>query len=314
MDYNEKEFLWVEKYRPQTIDDCVLPARIKSYFDELKNKKEIQNMILAGSPGTGKTTIAKALCNELNIDVLMINASENGDINTLRTIIRSFASTMSFSGNIKCVILDEADYLTSATQPALRGFIEEFSNNCRFILTANFANKIIEPLKSRCVVIDFTYNKTEKKELIVEYDKRIKEILENEKIVYDKKTLAQIIIRHFPDFRKIINEIQHFSQSGELNSEVIKHLHETDINVLVQYLKDKDFGNMRKWVADNMDNDFHVIQRALYDRMYELIEPKSIPELVMILASYDYKNAFVIDKEINLVAMLTEIMGTVNFK
>lgn len=310
----DKEFLWVEAYRPQCIDDCILPERMKGYFREMVAKGQLQNMLLVGGPGTGKTTVAKAMCNEMGIDVLVVNASENGDINTLRTTIRSFASTMSFTGGIKCVILDEADYLTAATQPALRGFIEEFSNNCRFILTANFGNKIIDPLKSRCAVIDFTYTKEEKKHLIVDFDRRVKAILDNEAVEYDKKTLAQVIIKHFPDFRKIINELQRHSQAGNLSTNSVASMHEDSIKSLVGFLKEKDWGSMRKWVVDNLDNDFHVVMRSLYDRMNEYVEARSIPDLVMILAQYDYKHAFVVDKEVNLVAMLTELMGSVQFK
>lgn len=309
-----KEFLWVESYRPARIADCILPERMKSYFQEMVNQGQLQNMLLVGGPGTGKTTVAKAMCAEMGIDVLVINASENGNIDTLRTTIRSFASTMSFTGGIKCVILDEADYLTAATQPALRGFIEEFSNNCRFIMTANFGNKIIDPLKSRCAVIDFTYTREEKKSLIVDFDRRVKAILENESVEFDKKTLATVIIKHFPDFRKIINELQRHSQSGNLSNNSVASMHEDSIRGLVAFLKAKDWPNCRRWVVDNIDNDFHVVMRSLYDRMNEYVDPQSIPDLVMILASYDYKNAFVVDKEVNLVAMLTEVMGTVNFK
>lgn len=308
------EFLWVEAYRPQKVADCILPPRMKDYFQDLVDKGQLQNMLLVGGPGTGKTTVAKAMCKEMGIDVLVVNASENGDINTLRTTIRSFASTMSFTGGVKCVILDEADYLTAATQPALRGFIEEFSNNCRFILTANFGNKIIDPLKSRCAVIEFQYTKEEKRELIVEFDRRVKEILDIEAVEYDKKTLAQVVIKHFPDFRKIINELQRHSQAGNLSTSSVASMHEDSIKKLVDMLKNKDWAGMRKWVVDNIDNDFHVVSRAIYDRMNEYVDPRSIPDLVMLLAQYDYKHAFVVDKEVNLVAMLTDIMGTVQFK
>lgn len=314
MEKRDNEFLWVEAYRPQKIEDCILPRRLKDFFEAQVKTGDLQNMLLVGGPGTGKTTVAKAMCNELGIDVLMINASENGNIDTLRTTIRAFASTVSFNGGVKCVILDEADYLTVATQPALRGFIEEFSNNCRFILTANLSNKIIPPLKSRCAVIEFNFTRDEKRDLIVDFDKRVKNILDNEGVEYDKKVLAQIIIKYFPDFRKTLNELQRHSQTGSLSAGSVAAMTEDNIKILIGHLKEKNFGSMRKWVVDNLDNDFSVVSRALYDRMYDYVEPQSIPQLVMTLANYDYKHAFVADKEINLVAMMVEIMAEVHFK
>ena len=314
MEISEKEYLWVEKYRPQKIADCILPPRLKEYFQAQTEGGELQNMLLVGGPGTGKTTVAKAMCKEMGIDVMVVNASENGDINTLRSTIRSFASTVSFMGGTKCVILDEADYLTHVTQPALRAFIEEFSKNCRFILTANFKNKIIDPLKSRLAVIEFQFTKEEKRALIVDFDRRVRDILEAEGIDFDKKVMAQVIIKYFPDFRKTINEMQRHSQTGSLAAGSVAGLGEDSIKELVTFLAGKQFGPVRKWVVDNLDSDFAVVQRALYDRMYDYVEPHSIPQLVMTLASYDYKHAFVIDKEINLVAMFVEIMAEIKFR
>lgn len=314
MECNEKEYLWVERYRPKKIADCILPPRLKDYFQSMAAGAELQNMLLVGGPGTGKTTVAKALCNEMGIDVMVVNASENGNIDHLRTVIRSFASTVSFMGGIKCVILDEADYLTNATQPALRGFIEEFSKNCRFIFTANFKNKIIVPLQSRLTVVEYVFTKEEKRNLIVEFDRRVREILENENIEYDKKVMAQVIIKNFPDFRKTLNEMQRHSQTGSLAAGSVAGISEDSIRALVDFLKDKNFGATRKWVVDNLDSDFAVVQRALYDRMYDYVDPRSIPQLVMTLAEYDYKSSFCIDKEINLVAMFVCIMAEIQFK
>jgi DNA polymerase III delta prime subunit len=313
---DREEFLWVEKYRPQKIADCILPDRLKDYFISMVEKGELQNMLLVGGPGTGKTTVARALCNELGLDYLMINASENGNIDTLRTTIRSFASTMSFTSSYKVVILDEADYLNpNSTQPALRNFIEEFSKNCRFIMTANYANRIIDPLKSRCAVVDFHFSKEEKQEMVIAFDRRVKEILAKEGVEFDKKVLAQILVKYFPDFRKILNELQRHSSGGVLKNTVLTSLSDDNIRKLYGYLRDTSkWPEMRKWVADNLDNDFNLICRALYEKAEEYVKPGSIPQLVLTLAQYDYKNSFVMDKEINLVAMLTEIMAQVEFK
>lgn len=314
MEKTHGEFLWVESYRPKNISDCILPPRLKEYFQVQVDAGELQNMLLVGGPGTGKTTVAKALCNELGIDVYFLNASKDGNIDTLRTKIQSFASTMSFKDGHKCVILDEADYLTAATQPALRSFIEEYSKNCRFILTANYSNKIIEPLKSRCAVLEFKFSREEKKTLIVEFDRRIREILANENIEYNKKTMAQVVMKYFPDFRKTINELQRHSQSGCLADSSVLAMADDQIKTLVRFLKEKDFSGSRKWIVDNIDNDFHTIQRALYESMYEVVHPASIPQLVLTLSKYDYQHAFCVDKEINIVAMFVEIMAEINFK
>jgi len=311
------EFLWVERYRPKTINDCILPKKTKAYFNEMVTQGQLQNLILVGSPGTGKTTVAKALCNELNADYLMINASENGNIDTLRTTIRGFASTMSFnSGGIKVVILDEADYLNAnSTQPALRNFIEEFSANCRFILTANYANRIIDPLKSRCAVVDFSIPKDEKQEIVIALDRRVKDILKKEGIEFDVKILAQVIMKFFPDLRKVLNEIQRNSTSGQLSSQALAGFSDGAINQLVALLRDPaKWSEMRKWVAENSDNSFSEIMRALFDKSGKFLVPSSIPQLVLTIAEYDFKNSFVVDHEINLVAALTEIMTNCEFQ
>lgn len=310
-----EQSLFVEKYRPQTINECILPPRLKDFFQAQVERGEIQNMLLIGGAGTGKTTAAKALCRELGIDVLFINASESGGIDTIRVEIRSFASTISFvDGKVKCVILDEADYLSAAAQPALRAFIEEFSSNCRFILTANYANRIIDPIKSRCAVIDFAMNKEEKAASILAFNKRAKSILEGEDIVFDKKDLAEVVMKYFPDYRKILNELQRHSHSGELKISVLSGVSDEAIKQVMRFVKEKRFGEYRKWVAQNADIDFSTLVRAIFDRMNEFVEGQDIPELVLILSEYDYKRAFVVDVEILTTAMLTQIMGSIKFK
>lgn len=310
-----EQSLFVEKYRPQTINECILPPRLKDFFQAQVDKGEIQNMLLIGGAGTGKTTAAKALCRELGVDVLFINASESGGIDTIRVEIRSFASTISFvDGKVKCVILDEADYLSAAAQPALRAFIEEFSSNCRFILTANYANRIIDPIKSRCAVIDFAMNKEEKAASILAFNKRAKSILEGEEIAFDKKDLAEVVMKYFPDYRKILNELQRHSHSGELKISALSGVSDEAIKQVMRFVKEKRFGEYRKWVAQNADIDFSTLIRAIFDRMGEFVESQDIPELVLILSEYDYKRAFVVDVEILTTAMLTQIMGSIKFK
>ena len=309
------DFLWVEKYRPSTISQAILPTQLNKTFSEIVSGGELPNMLFTGTAGVGKTTVAKALCNELGLDWILINGSESGNIDTLRTKIRHFASTVSLQGGYKVVILDEADYLNAqSTQPALRGFIEEFANNCRFILTCNFKNKIIEPLHSRCSVYDFNIPKDEKPNLAAGMFKRVCEILTSEGVTYDQKVIVELVNKHFPDFRRVINECQRYSLSGTIDAGILVNLQDENIKSLVDYLKNKNFKSMRSWVANNMDVEPSVVFRRIYDTMYDFVEPNSIPQLVIILADYQYKDAFVADHELNLVACMTEVMGSVEFK
>src|SRR5210317_615209 len=309
------DFLWVEKYRPQTISDCILPDTLKNTFQNIINGSELPNMLFTGTAGTGKTTVAKALCNELNLDWIIINASESGNIDTLRTKIKQFASTVSLQGGYKVVILDEADYLNAqSTQPALRGFIEEFSANCRFILTCNFKNRIIEPLHSRCSVIEFNTTKKQLAELAAGFMKRLQDILTTENVGFNNKILAELIMRYAPDWRRVINEVQRYSSSGEITADILIGMSDQNIAALVGYLKSKDFKNMRSWVTNNTDIDSSVIFRRIYDTLYDYAQPQSIPAIILILADYQYKAAFVADKELNTVACLTEIMASSEWK
>ena len=309
------EFLWVEKYRPSTIAETILPSHIKATFEQIVNGGELHNMLLTGTAGVGKTTVAKALCNELDLDYLIINGSEEGNIDTLRNKIKQFASTVSLSGGYKVVILDEADYLNpQSTQPALRGFIEEFSANCRFILTCNFKNRIIQPLHSRCTVIEFNIAKKDMPVLCNQFHNRVKTILGAEGVDHDPKIVAELIMKHQPDWRRVINELQRYGSGGIIDSGILVNLADDSIDDLIKFLKLKDFRKMRQWVADNMDSEPAAIFRKLYDTMYEYVDGKSIPQLVLILADYQYKNSFVADHELNLVACLTEIMANTEFK
>lgn len=309
------DFLWVEKYRPRKIEDCILPTKMKETFLELVKGGQLQNMLFTGTAGLGKTTVAKALCNELDLDYIVINGSEEGNIDTLRGKIRQFASTISLQGGYKVVILDEADYLNpQSTQPALRGFIEEFANNCRFIFTCNFKNRIIDAIHSRCSVYEFNTTKKEMAGLAAVFFERLKYILEQEKIEYDEKSVVDLIIKYAPDWRRVINECQRYSSSGRIDSGVLKSLKNETYNSLFQHLKGKDFKSMRQWVVNNMDVDSSVIFRGLYDRMGEHVKPSSVPALVLLLADYQYKNAFVADHELNIVACLTEVMSSVEFQ
>jgi len=309
-----EEFLWVEKYRPQTINDCILPQSLKQTFLKIVETKELPNMLFSGTAGLGKTTVARALCNELELDYIVVNASEEGNIDTLRGKIKSFASSVSLMSKYKVIILDEADYLNpQSTQPALRGFIEEFSNNCRFILTCNFKNRIIEPLHSRCSVYEFNTTKKDMIGLCDQFLKRCVHILEREGFGVaetQRENIANLIVRYAPDWRRILNELQRFTIGGFSEQVQVSATYDS----LYQALSKKDFKKVRKWVAENSDADPSVVFRNIYDNMYEKIEPHHIPQTVIILADYQYKNAFVADHELNTVACLTELMSEIDFK
>ena len=309
------DFLWVEEYRPKTIDDCILPQSLKTLFQSFIEKGEISNMLFSGTPGVGKTTVAKALCEQMNCDWIMINGSEEGGIDVLRNKIKNFASTVSLSGGKKVVILDEADYLNpQSTQPALRGFVEEFHKNCRFILTCNFKNRIIEPLHSRFSNIEFRINNKDKPKLASQLMDRAVYILKEQKIEYEDKALVGLIAKHFPDFRKLINELQRYSVSGAIDAGVLVNISDENLKSLTGHLKAKEFGDMRKWVVNNLDNDPVKIFRKIYDSLNTTLQPETIPHAILIIADYQYKSAFVADQEINLVACLTELMSQVKFK
>ena len=310
-----EEFLWVEKYRPRKIQDTILPEGLKKTFQAIVDSKEIHNMMLSGTAGLGKTTVARALCNELNFDYLLINGSEESGIDVLRNKIKSFASTMSLTGGPKVVILDEADYLNpQSTQPALRGFIEEFSRNCRFILTCNFKNRLIEPLHSRCSVIEFNTTKSQLADLCGLFHKRLLAILKEEGVESDPQVLAELIMKYAPDWRRVLNECQRYSVSGKIDSGVLVNIADESIDSLYKNLKDRDFKSMRKWVSSNADSESHVIFRRIFDTISDHAAPKSVPQTILILADYSYKDAFVADHELNMVACFTEIMASVEWK
>lgn len=309
-----QQLLWVEKYRPKTIEDCILPERLKKPFQEYVNQKNIPNLLLTGGAGVGKTTVAKAMCEEIGCDYMVINGSDESGIDTFRTKIKNYASSISLSGGRKVIIIDEADYLNpNSTQPALRNAIEEFAGNCSFIFTCNFKNKIIEPLHSRCAVVEFSLKNNEKSKMAGQFFKRLQMILSFENVDYEDKVLAELIKKHFPDFRRVINELQRYSKFGKIDTGVLAQIVDVAINDVVKFLREKDFGSLRKWVASN-DIDAVALFRKLYDAMYEFLQPQSIPQAVIILADYSYKAAFVADQEINTVACLTELMVTVEFK
>ena len=310
------EFLFVEKYRPQKIEDTILPSGVKKSFQEFVDNQEIPNLLLCGSQGTGKTTVAKALCNELGADYIVINGSDEGRlIDTLRTKIKNFASTVSLSGGPKVVILDEADYISAeSVQPALRNFIEEFSANCRFIFTCNYKNRIIPPLHSRTTVIDFTMTPDERQRLASVFLARLMEICDTENIKYDQKVLVELVIKFFPDFRRCINEVQRYGVSGEIDSGLLSTLSEEKLTPLIDMLAEKNWKGMRKWVGKNSDNDFNTLYRKLFNALEQRLEPTSIPAAVLFIADYQYKSAFAMDSEINFVACLTEIMSECKFK
>ena len=306
-----EEFLWVEKYRPRNISDCILPTETKKIFTDFVNNKEISNLLLCGTSGVGKTTVARALCNELGADFILINGSEERNIETLRVKIKQFASTVSLTtdGGPKIVILDEADYLNpQSTQPALRGFIEEFSKNCRFIFTCNYKNRIIQPLHSRCSVVDFTIEGNQKPQLASGIYQRILDILTGENVEYNDKVVVEIVNKFFPDFRRMLNEIQKYSVSGKIDSGILANLDDEDLNELLGFLKEKEFSKMRKWVALNIHNDPQNIYRKIYDSFFTKFENNSIPQAIILLSDYTYKSAFVADQEVNMVACLTELM------
>ena len=309
------EFLWVEKYRPQTVEECILPSDLKTRFQAFVDSKNIPNLLLSGSAGVGKTTIAKAMLEQLGADYIVINGSLHGNIDTLRNEIMAFASTVSFAEGRKYVILDEADYLNpQSTQPALRNFMEEYSKNCGFILTCNFKNRIIEPLQSRCSVIDFTFPKSLAPKLASEFFTRVKMILDAEEIKYDDQALAEILQTYFPDWRRVLNELQQYSVSGSIDVGILSNNAQNALESLISLLKQKRFSDMRKWVAQNIDSDPTSIMRGLYDVANEKVDPKSIPSLVLLIGEYQYKSAFVADQEVNLVAFLTQVMAEVEFK
>jgi len=310
-----EDYLWVEKYRPKKIVDCVLPTELKSTFQKFVDSGNVSNLLLAGGPGVGKTTVARAMLEELGCDYIVINGSMRGNIDTLRNDIQAFASTVSFTGGRKYVILDEADYLNAnSTQPALRNFMEEFANNCGFILTCNFKARIIPPLQSRCSVIDFVIPRDQRQALAAEFFKRVRRILETEGVTdYDVKVLSALITKHFPDWRRVLNELQRYSVNGRIDVGVLAQVQDADLTELVKILKNKDFTGMRRWVGHNSTVDSTTFFRRLYDASSEFVKPNTIPNLVLIVADYQYKAAFVADQEINLAACLTSIMSECDF-
>ena len=308
-----EHLLGTEKYRPRTVEDCILPERLKTVFQQYVNQKEMPNLLLAGGAGVGKTTIAKAMCNEIGCDYMVINGSDENGVDTIRVKIKNYASSISLSGGRKVVILDEADYLTPNAQAILRNAIEEFAANCSFIFTCNYKNKIIDPLHSRCAVIEFNLKNGEKQKMAGAFFKRITHILDTEKVEFDEKVIAEVVKKHFPDFRRVINELQRYSKLGKIDVGILSQIGDISITQIVKHLKEKDFTSVRKWAAST-DIDNTTFFRKLYDALYDIAKPQSIPQAVLILADYQYKQAFVADHEINLVACLTEIMANVEFK
>ena len=308
-----EHLLWTEKYRPQAIEDCILPERLKLPFQEYVNQKQIPNLLLSGGAGVGKTTVAKAMCHEIGCDYMVINGSDESGIDVFRTKIKNYASSMSLSGGRKVIIIDEADYLNpNSTQPALRNAIEEFAGNCSFIFTCNYKNRIIEPLHSRCAVIDFGLKNGEKAKMASAFFKRIQSILQSEKVEFDDKVIAELVKKHFPDFRRVLNELQRYSQFGKIDTGILSQISDVSTTEIVKFVSSKDFGSIRKWVASN-EIDSNTLFRKLYDAMYDTMKPQSIPQAVLILADYQYKAAFVADQEINTVACLTELMVNCEF-
>ena len=312
----DEQFLWVEKYRPQKIDDCILPDSLKKTFKDYVAQGELPHFLLCGTAGVGKTTIAKALCNEIGAEYVILNGSDTGGhIDTLRTTIKGFATSVSLTDAKKVIILDEADYLqANSTQPALRNYMEEFSANCRFIFTANYKNRIIEPIHSRCAVIEFKIDSKEKQEIAASFFKRATAILKQEGVEFDPKVVAELVTKHFPDYRRILNELQRYSVSGKIDSGILVNMSQESFKGLIKLMKDKDFGEVRKWVAKNSDAETTALFRELYDNASTNMDPNSIPAMILILADYQYKAAFVADHELNIMAALTEIMAQCKFK
>ncbi len=311
------EFLWVEKYRPKTIDECILPGDTKKTFKDFLDKGEVPNLLLAGPAGCGKTTVAKALCNQLGVDAYVINGSDEGRfLDTVRNNAKNFASTVSLSSTAKhkVIIIDEADNTTHDVQLLLRAFTEEFSSNCRFIFTCNYKNKIIEPLHSRCAVVEFSIGGKQKPAIAAQFFKRLQQILVDEGVESDPKVLVELINKHFPDWRRVLNECQRYSSGGEINAGILAHFSDVKVNDLIKNLKEKNFSEVRKWVVNNLDNDSSVLLRRIYDALYESLVPASIPAAVLVIAKYQYQIAFVADQEINMLACLTELMVECEFK
>jgi len=311
------DFIWVEKYRPQTIEDCILPSNVKKTFQDFLDKGEVPNLLLSGPPGCGKTTVAKALCHELGVDVYVINGSDEGRfLDTVRNNAKNFASTVSLSSTAKhkVIIIDEADNTTPDVQLCLRAFTEEFVKNCRFIFTCNYKNKIIQPLHSRCAVVDFSIKSKDRPALAANFFNRIKDILDQESVKYDPKVVVELINKYFPDWRRVLNELQRYSVGGNIDSGILAAFSEVKTNDLVKRLKEKNFSEVRKWVVNNLDNDPGVLIRSVYDACYDSLENNSIPAAVLVLAKYQYQMAFVADQEVNLMAMMTELMVECEFK
>jgi DNA polymerase III delta prime subunit len=308
-----EHLLWTEKYRPETVADCILPERLKQPFQEYVNQKQIPNLLLTGGAGVGKTTVAKAMCNEIGCDFMVLNGSDENGVDTIRYKIKNYASSMSLTGGRKVIILDEADYLTPQAQAILRNSIEEFAVNCSFIFTCNYKNKLIEPLHSRCAVVEFSLKNGEKAKMAGAFFKRIQSILQSEKVEYEEPVIAELIKKHFPDFRRALNELQRYSQFGKIDSGILAQIGDVQISEIVKHVKSKDFGAIRKWVGAS-DIDANILFRQLYDALYEVMKPQSIPQAVLILADYQYKQAFVADQEINMVACLTELMVNCEFQ
>ena len=310
-----EEFLWVEKYRPKTVEETILPAELKATFQQFVDQKNIPNLILSGTAGVGKTTIARAMLEQLECDYIVVNGSMNGNIDTLRNEILNFASAISLSGGRKYVILDEADYLNAnSTQPALRNFMEEFSRNCGFILTCNFKNRIIEPLHSRCSVVDFKISKKDMAKLAGQFFKRVQNILKTENINFDPAVVAEIINKYFPDWRRVINELQRYSATGKIDSGILINMQENTIKELVSYIKDKNFTETRKWIKNNLDTDVNYLYNQFYDVSFDICKKSSVPQLILIIAKYQYQNAFSANAEINFAAFCVECMSELEFE